>query len=579
MTGESRGPNGGDQGAAGLVKADISDSGGIAAALSNRNMRSPVYNATDSDATTDNKESSSRVGGSPARDGEGPSTRYQGNNNDSNEDRRIYSKEDVEELVREAEGRGKEKAEIEMERLMREAETRAEVNAETKMKRKIQGIAECRICLKVPRADVMHQQCLNGHLTCETCMERCGDRCPTCRIPLNHGPRSKKKRIRALAIENIIEAVDLDRECKYEACEFAASKQILGRHEKICQQRPVNCPHWDCGSPVNFSDLLDHIRNDHEDTKFSTLSNASSYKRIFGTSAQNLEVDGGWIMDIKTYEGMKFIPQFQVTNGICYAWMYILGNCEEAEMFQVTMYIGEGQSAIAHHGKVFPVDIDCTDIIDQKSGVLSFSLALQGHNGMGAKHMMENQGSIVGSSEGSDVEGGANADSSRKISIKRCIQSLVHACQCLANCQQYQSCRKMKSIVAHTISCERKANGGCPICKQLIALCCYHAEACNEPKCPVPFCVTIKQKMPFQILNPVVSVPDKSIVNHMHGIEIVTVYFSITKSKEPHHLSGLHQFRQKGEGASASQEEDANEDEPSFSCKQLPIYRAALNLG
>ena len=42
LTGESRGPNGGDQGAAGLVKADISDSGGIAAALSNRNMRSPV---------------------------------------------------------------------------------------------------------------------------------------------------------------------------------------------------------------------------------------------------------------------------------------------------------------------------------------------------------------------------------------------------------------------------------------------------------------------------------------------------------------------------------------------------------
>ena len=42
LTGESRGPNGGDQGAAGLVKADIGDSGGIAAALSNRHMRSPV---------------------------------------------------------------------------------------------------------------------------------------------------------------------------------------------------------------------------------------------------------------------------------------------------------------------------------------------------------------------------------------------------------------------------------------------------------------------------------------------------------------------------------------------------------
>ena len=35
LTGESRRPNGGDQGAAELVKADIGDSGGIAAALSN----------------------------------------------------------------------------------------------------------------------------------------------------------------------------------------------------------------------------------------------------------------------------------------------------------------------------------------------------------------------------------------------------------------------------------------------------------------------------------------------------------------------------------------------------------------
>ena len=115
-------------------------------------------------------------------------------------------------------------------------------------------------------------------------------------------------------------------------------------------------------------------------------------------------------------------------------------------------------------------------------------------------HKMEKQGSIFGSSEGADSEGGANAGSSRTISIQRCIQSLVHACQCRdANCQ-LPSCRKMKRIVAHTKSCKRKTNGGCPICKQLIALCCYHAKACNEPKCPVPFCLNIKQKMRQQQL-------------------------------------------------------------------------------
>ena len=81
------------------------------------------------------------------------------------------------------------------------------------------------------------------------------------------------------------------------------------------------------------------------------------------------------------------------------------------------------------------------------------------------------------------------------MAIQRCIQSLVHACQCQdANCMT-SSCLKMKRVVSHTRQCRQKSNGGCPICKQLIALCCYHAKMCNEPKCPVPFCQSIKQKL------------------------------------------------------------------------------------
>ena len=67
----------------------------------------------------------------------------------------------------------------------------------------------------------------------------------------------------------------------------------------------------------------------------------------------------------------------------------------------------------------------------------------------------------------------------RKLSIQRCIRSLVHACQCRdANCR-LPSCHKMKRVVSHTKACKRKTNGGCPICKQLIALCCYHAKLCQ----------------------------------------------------------------------------------------------------
>ena len=108
---------------------------------------------------------------------------------------------------------------------------------------------------------------------------------------------------------------------------------------------------------------------------------------------------------------------------------------------------------------------------------------------------------------GFDLDGGSgggdqpqNPQESRRASIQRCIQSLVHACQCRdANCRQ-PSCQKMKRVVAHTKTCKRKTNGGCPICKQLIALCCYHAKHCQEAKCPVPFCLNIKQKLRQQQL-------------------------------------------------------------------------------
>ena len=106
---------------------------------------------------------------------------------------------------------------------------------------------------------------------------------------------------------------------------------------------------------------------------------------------------------------------------------------------------------------------------------------------------------------GFDLDGGGDANGSnpqdnKRFAIQRCIQSLVHACQCRdANCR-LPSCHKMKRVVSHTKQCKRKSNGGCPICKQLIALCCYHAKMCQEAKCPVPFCQSIKQKLKQQQL-------------------------------------------------------------------------------
>ncbi|KAM6957345.1 CREB binding protein b isoform 2-T2 [Aplochiton taeniatus] len=130
-----------------------------------------------------------------------------------------------------------------------------------------------------------------------------------------------------------------------------------------------------------------------------------------------------------------------------------------------------------------------------------FDLCINCYAAKGHVHQMLKWG--LGLDDDSNGQGGEASKSpqeSRRLSIQRCIQSLVHACQCRnANCS-LPSCQKMKRVVQHTKGCKRKTNGGCPVCKQLIALCCYHAKHCQENKCPVPFCLNIKQKLRQQQL-------------------------------------------------------------------------------
>ncbi|XP_043932430.1 histone acetyltransferase p300 isoform X2 [Protopterus annectens] len=130
-----------------------------------------------------------------------------------------------------------------------------------------------------------------------------------------------------------------------------------------------------------------------------------------------------------------------------------------------------------------------------------YDLCITCYNTKSHEHKMEKLG--LGLDDESSNQQAATTQSpgdSRRLSIQRCIQSLVHACQCRnANCA-LPSCQKMKRVVQHTKGCKRKTNGGCPICKQLIALCCYHAKHCQENKCPVPFCLNIKHKLRQQQL-------------------------------------------------------------------------------
>ncbi|TKR68279.1 hypothetical protein L596_024280 [Steinernema carpocapsae] len=123
-----------------------------------------------------------------------------------------------------------------------------------------------------------------------------------------------------------------------------------------------------------------------------------------------------------------------------------------------------------------------------------FDLCDECFKASGHEHQMDKISTLM------DDDSKSNSVNSRNESIQRCISSLVHACQCRdANCRRI-SCHKMKRVVSHTRGCRKRqqSNSICPVCKQLIALCCYHAKHCNLESCPVPFCFNIRQKLQEQ---------------------------------------------------------------------------------
>lgn len=79
--------------------------------------------------------------------------------------------------------------------------------------------------------------------------------------------------------------------------------------------------------------------------------------------------------------------------------------------------------------------------------------------------------------------------------MRRCNETLIHACQCHdANCQS-SACHEMRKVVTHTGTCQKKNEGGCDICKTLDKLCYFHAHVCLDAVCLVYACQINKQRV------------------------------------------------------------------------------------
>jgi len=75
------------------------------------------------------------------------------------------------------------------------------------------------------------------------------------------------------------------------------------------------------------------------------------------------------------------------------------------------------------------------------------------------------------------------------------IQLIEHASRCKSKQCASTNCQKMKSYLMHAAGCRVKVQGGCKICKRIWTLLRIHAQKCKDPKCPIPQCIAIREKM------------------------------------------------------------------------------------
>ena len=61
-------------------------------------------------------------------------------------------------------------------------------------------------------------------------------------------------------MEQLIEAMDLERECKFQRCDFASTRDTLTSHEKRCCERPVSCPDLSCDQVIPLQEVMHHLR-------------------------------------------------------------------------------------------------------------------------------------------------------------------------------------------------------------------------------------------------------------------------------------------------------------------------------
>ena len=224
-------------------------------------------------------------------------------------------------------------------------------------KRKLEELFQCVVCLAVPYGKVF--QCPSGHLICEECsngLNRTNCQCPVCRTPLDP---DVSKRTRNLAVEQAIEAANLNVACKNDGCLFSGPREEIGAHGKKCAHRLVECPftpYCDCSFLVPVRKILDNCNLAKCPTDFGIEFDECSFQTI-------------------EQRGDLFILRLERKSPeLGRAWVKIIGGAEKASKYKAEVIVEDGPTKITHKGGVIPVDVQLRDIAKHEGdAVLTFA--------------------------------------------------------------------------------------------------------------------------------------------------------------------------------------------------------------
>ncbi|KAJ0962748.1 hypothetical protein J5N97_027870 [Dioscorea zingiberensis] len=177
-------------------------------------------------------------------------------NHSQNQDGMVESEERVVEEVENEEGQEQEQEEEsqeEEEEKIEEGDGFGTSNGSQTVVKIDTDVLDCPICCEPFRPPIC--QCQNGHAVCSPCCISLFGKCPVCSQGIGL--------IRCLALERIIESVQIRCINARYGCNTTLSYLHQDTHHKICDYRPCTCPISPCGFKGSSKSLSHHFQRNH----------------------------------------------------------------------------------------------------------------------------------------------------------------------------------------------------------------------------------------------------------------------------------------------------------------------------